>query len=280
MAIKVKCGQCGVENEIADGSTPDRCSGCSHPIVVPVPAADTAATSSDSSKASEGIGSWVIGGLIVLALLFAWLGLWLVVGIAALAAIALGIAAMNSQDDDMKNGCWIAAGACAVIAFVVWLFIPAGTPQKDKVANSQKSSSAEQSRGERTLAYWNSLRSTFPAAGSQPRNVDEGVNVLESTVARIDALPTSGVDPDAVECGSALRRLLRVTASELRRLNSPEHFLESFVRGYQGDVLGPIVEYSQTNSAINQQASDVQDLLARARAMLSSRYGIEFPPIQ
>ncbi|MCY2987816.1 MAG: hypothetical protein NTY19_08135 [Planctomycetota bacterium] len=189
-----------------------------------------------------------------------------------MAAIGFACAAFGKSEENERNGLWIAAGGCAAISFLAWVFIPAGSQSNSLTPNQLK--------GQQTLAYWNGLPSALQSVGqNQPRNMQEEVILLNSIAARIDRLPTSVVDADAIQCGLALRNWLRAVADDKARANSPQFAIQTFARGFQGDVLGPIVEYAQNSAALEQQHAAVGDQFAATRARLSSRYDIEFPPV-
>ena len=241
--------------------------------------------------------------------------LWLIVIVGGLAALFFGIASLHDPDDhdtDDRIGFRIIAGICAVIAFGAWVFIPTddasrsttqiaantantantatnsakseSTPRQFAANPATKSAKAEltprQFQAKRTLAYWNGLRrETVSLSQTNPRNAQDGMEILNSKVRKIEQLPAAGVDEEAIRCGAMLREWLTMFASEVQRRNSPEFFIEAFAKGYQGDMFGPFLEFSQTNAAVKRSLVALQNQCATTRAVLSSRHGIEFPPL-
>ena len=96
---------------------------------------------------------------------------------------------------------------------------------------------------------------------------------------QIRDLATADVDPDAVQCGNDVATVLGNVADFIEQSNNPALLVEAFVRGAAGDPFGTTAEALDAQSAVGQQVKQVQTELANARAILSSRYGVEFPPL-
>ena len=245
---------------------------------------------SQSKESKDWIGYVVVAGIVAL-IVCNWIGwatvftvvLWIVVVIAALAAVALGAYAVHTEGDDDKTAAWIGVGVSVAIAFTAWIFVPDGGGTDGSTANSTEAETGltpEQVKARRTLAYWGGLKSALARANSiQSQDPQQGLNILYSAVGEIDNTPAAGVDVDAIRCGSALRKWLAMVAAEAERRNSPELFVEAFARGYGGDVFGPLLEIGQANAAIQRSLVELQDQCATTRAMLSARYDVEFPPL-
>ena len=280
------------------------------------PIVDSSEETTDESVVGKIIAGTVLG-VLVLEYFVGWgtifFGfLWLIVIVGGLAALFFGIASLHDPDDhdtDDRIGFRIIAGICAVIAFGAWVFIPTddasrsttqiaantantatnsakseSTPRQFAANPATKSAKAEltprQFQAKRTLAYWNGLRrETVSLSQTNPRNAQDGMEILNSKVRKIEQLPAAGVDEEAIRCGAMLREWLTMFASEVQRRNSPEFFIEAFAKGYQGDMFGPFLEFSQTNAAVKRSLVALQNQCATTRAVLSSRHGIEFPPL-
>jgi hypothetical protein len=96
---------------------------------------------------------------------------------------------------------------------------------------------------------------------------------------QIRGFPTVDVDPDAVQCGNDVATVFENLADYIEQSNNPGVFVEAFLRGASGDLFGPTLNALDANSAMSQQLKQVQTEVDNARAILSSRYGVEFPRI-
>lgn len=138
----------------------------------------------------------------------------------------------------------------------------------------------EQMVAQTTFAYWDAIRTSL-APIQLPANTapQTAVAAWRNTSAQIRSLPTAGVDPEAVQCGVDVATVLTNLADFTERSNSPAIFVEAILRGAAGDLFGPTAEMLDMQSGMQQQLQYVQTELDNTRAMLSSRYGIEFPPL-
>lgn len=175
---------------------------------------------------------------------------------------------------------WITAAVFALVAFAVWIIVPTGAAQSVK-STAIPPNPALSPQGQRTFEYWNRFNAAVGRGISrQPSTPQEIIATCSQMAYEIDQLPATNIDPDAIRSGLAFRTWLVALASETERRNSHGALVGAFVRGFQGDVFGPFLDESAATTALGQSLRDVQNQLVSTRAILSSRYGAEFPCIQ
>ena len=133
--------------------------------------------------------------------------------------------------------------------------------------------------GQWTLRYWQQIGAAGKLDSASGTDADHAIDQLRQAVIRLRALPTAGVDADAVKCGLNVATLFGNMADTAARGNSPALMIESFFLGMTGDPFGTTVESLEANTAVEREFKQVQQELANTRAILSSRYGIEFPAL-
>jgi hypothetical protein len=134
---------------------------------------------------------------------------------------------------------------------------------------------------EGTLRYWQALRAVVAEDPTKAgTNAGAMVTRVRQMAAQIRDVPSSDVDPDAVQCGIDVACALKDVADQVEANNSPAVLVEAFLRGLGGDPFGKGAEMIEAQSALQDQCRQVQTRLDNTRAILSSRYGVEFPPIQ
>lgn len=134
---------------------------------------------------------------------------------------------------------------------------------------------------EGTLRYWQALRAVVAEDPTKTgTNTEAMVTRIRQMAAQIRDVPTSDVDPDAVQCGIDVACALKDVADQVEANNSPAVLVEAFLRGLGGDPFGKGAEMLEAQSALQGKCRRVQTRLNNTRAILSSRYGVEFPPIQ
>jgi hypothetical protein len=139
----------------------------------------------------------------------------------------------------------------------------------------------QQILAEGTLRYWQALGAVVAEDPTKTSTESEAmVTRIRQMAAQVRAIPTSEVDPDAVQCGLDVACALKDFADLVEANNSPVVLVEAFLRGLGGDPLGKGAEMLEAQSALQGQCQQVQTRLDNTRAILSSRYGVEFPPIQ
>jgi hypothetical protein len=135
--------------------------------------------------------------------------------------------------------------------------------------------------GDRTFDYWTHVRSALQSAAKTFRAEDSeaAVESCRKIAESIEALPTAGVDQDAVTAGLALAALFKAKADVDETISSPAFLMQAFIRGANGDPFGASLDGLNANNAVNQRSKLVREKMRQTRAILSSRYGREFPPI-
>jgi hypothetical protein len=138
----------------------------------------------------------------------------------------------------------------------------------------------EQMVAQRTLAYWRGIGAATANRGpTENRTPQAAVASLRRAASQIRGLPTADVDPDAVQCGNDAAVVLNNLADFVEQSNNPGVLVEAFLRGAAGDPFGATADMLDAQSAVSQQLKQVQAELDNARAVLSSRYGVEFPAL-
>lgn len=133
---------------------------------------------------------------------------------------------------------------------------------------------------QRTFTYWKSIAAvTSRTNQSEIRTPEAMIVALRGVATQIRALPASDVDPDAVQCGNDTATVMGNLGDFIEQSNSPGMLVEAFLRGAAGDPFGKTAEVLDSQSAISQQVKQVQAEVDNTRATLSSRYGVEFPPL-
>lgn len=166
-----------------------------------------------------------------------------------------------------------------VCGFIVLVVIAAlvGSGESDRAALP---ATQEQMVAQRTLAHWKGIGAATGSRGQAGNQTPQAmVAALRQSAGQIRALPTVDVDPDAVQCGNDAATVLGNLADFIEQSNNPGVVVEAFLRGAAGDPFGTAAEVLDAQSLLSQQLKQVQTELDNARAVLSSRYGIEFPAL-
>lgn len=129
---------------------------------------------------------------------------------------------------------------------------------------------------EATYQYWMQLKQ-IAANPLQPGPAV--IAQLATTVARVEGLPVVNVDSDLVAFAYDFSALLRAVMENGRRQGDVTYFVECFLRGFSGDFLGPLNDQVQTTNSLQSQLQALDQHEKRLRAVLSQRYGFEFPPL-
>jgi len=170
------------------------------------------------------------------------------------------------------------AGLAAFIGlfFVVFLVTAASRGQPSPVTDAV---AAEDVQRNATWEYWHSVRALPSTVPKDIRTPAQAAAAVERIALQIEQLPTLNVDLDAVSCGHTLATFLRSAGQQLRRQNSPDLMAESMLRGLAGDPFGTALEEVQRNKAFEAQAGSVMESCRQTRAVLTARYGLEFPSL-
>ncbi|MDQ3329321.1 MAG: hypothetical protein M3552_01500 [Planctomycetota bacterium] len=131
----------------------------------------------------------------------------------------------------------------------------------------------EQLLAARTLAYWKSMQTTMRSERSLTPESAARI------AGRLRRLAVVGVDPEAVECALALADVLDEAAALKKRVTGGQLFMEALVRTGNGDPWGASADFVADEAKLRRRADETGREIAAARARLSIRHGIEFPPL-
>lgn len=183
------------------------------------------------------------------------------------------------RDRNARQLLWIVGGIGAVCLVVLGLAIllvvalPSDSPETGNTAVG----TADDLPGTATWDYWNAIRAVHKSVPRDVRSPAQAASAVEQIALRIEKLPTLNVDIDAVACGHDLANFWRDAGQQIRRRNSANVMAESFLRGLSGDPFGTAVQELQRQKEFNAEAAAVMDRCRRTRAVLTARYGVEFP---
>jgi GYF domain 2 len=179
---------------------------------------------------------------------------------------------------------WKVVAACAIALVVVIVVVKATMPPEPTWFQPPAATSPPTGPSEaatRTLQYWGRVSAIFKTAAASP-----GVSAFRSSATLVDSLPTQGIDPDAINCALSVSGLLKECADLVESENDPSEkvgqFLTGFYSGWSGDfqpVVHDLESRSDAHKALASHAKNAQQQMVQTRAILSSRYGIEFPPL-
>ena len=129
-----------------------------------------------------------------------------------------------------------------------------------------------------TFAYLRGVRREMMRLESMAAMPDpaQRVALLRSAADAIAMLPAVGVDEQAIRAGLSTKVLFDALADHAEYTQDPLRLVEAFVRGWQGDPFGTALEVAESEREINRQMRLWQHQIDEARALLSSKYGIEF----
>jgi hypothetical protein len=183
-----------------------------------------------------------------------------------------------------RNAMWTLVVLGSVVLLVTFLLMLVDTPSASQPSHSSTGAlTPEQQTANRTYLYWRQVSGILKTAAG---TASTGVSTFRSTAASVDGLPTAGVDPDAISCALGFAALLKECADLVESENDPSTTAGEFVRGFYGGWSGdfqPLIhELEGRNDAHKALASHVKSAeqqLIQTRAILSSRYGVEFPAL-
>jgi GYF domain 2 len=171
-----------------------------------------------------------------------------------------------------RNARWTLVVLGAVVVVVILIVLVANTG-----ALTQESQNVN-----RTYQYWNQVSAVFKSASGTP----PGVSTFRFVAASVEKLPTVGVDPEAINCALSVTGVLKECADLMESENDPSEnagqFLRGFYGGWSGDfqpLLHELESKNDRHKALASHAKTAQQQMIQTRAMLSSRYGVEFPPL-
>lgn len=127
---------------------------------------------------------------------------------------------------------------------------------------------------EATAGCWLTLRQEFNRLRQLKTPQD-----FAAVATRLESLPAVNVDTDLVQFVLSLAALLRESSLHAQRQSDPNLFFEAVMRGANGDPFGTYNDQLRDQKALLQRWAEMESYSARLRAVLSQRYGAEFPAI-
>ena len=103
--------------------------------------------------------------------------------------------------------------------------------------------------------------------------------LLTAAAKAVEELPAVGVDPDAIDAAHGLAESLRRLGGFLQRTLSVENGVQATVRILLFGDTAVFGEQAAEGRALRTFAEDAAAKARKTRAVLSSRYGREFPPL-
>lgn len=130
-----------------------------------------------------------------------------------------------------------------------------------------------------TLDYWTKVNATFANAEQQLRSGRyQSAGVFRETARAVQSLPTLNVDSQVVDWSLRVAGWCDQFAILIEQSTNPSAFVIAFLRGANGDPLGPAIEVAAAERQLFQRAQNLRQEGIRLRAQLTARYQIEFPP--
>jgi hypothetical protein len=153
-------------------------------------------------------------------------------------------------------------------------------------------------RKDATLACWRSFADIGQAAETRLGKNAKGTQIAAAytqAASEIDRLPLLDVDPDLTSLLSKFSRDFRELGAVYSRLATRREDInhglnkigESFLRGFAGDPFGTFREEMASDRADNAALEEIKSRLranvaelSSLRGQLTSRYQVEFPPVE
>ncbi len=189
------------------------------------------------------------------------------------------------QEIPARANAWNFIATCVVAVVVIFVIGWASTPHETQPFHSSVVGSAPNKDlqvADRTFQYWKQVSGIFREAAA----ASGGTSAFRSCAAAVESLPTAGVDPDAVNCALGFTALLKECADLVQSENDPsataDQMLSAFYGGWSGDFQPLVRDLESRNEAHRALAAHVKNAeqqLIQTRAILSSRYGVEFPSL-
>ena len=179
---------------------------------------------------------------------------------------------------------WIAGGILVGVGGFLLLLVCLGillsaSGNGEPVTNANPVAQAEPAPAvnavaEGTAATWLALREELSRIRQLKNPQDFAV-----IASRIERLPTVNVDTDLVQFVLSLSALMRESSLQAQRQSDPSLFVEAIMRGANGDPFGTYNDQRRDQNTFLQRWTEMESYSARLRAVLSQRYGVEFPAI-
>jgi hypothetical protein len=181
------------------------------------------------------------------------------------------------------NTLWKVIALSAFALLTIFVAVQMATPpssQPSQASTGLSASPQQRAAANRTYVYWRQVSGIVKAAAAAPA----GATTFRSTATSIEGLPTSGIDLDAVNCALGFATVLKEAANLIESENDPsataDQMLRAFYGGWSGDFQ-PLVHdlegRSDAHKILGSHVKSVEQQMIHTRAVLSSRYGVEFP---
>jgi hypothetical protein len=136
---------------------------------------------------------------------------------------------------------------------------------------------------DRTLEYWEGInRAQYYAAGQfagyENPKLEDVTKLLTAVAKGVEELPAVGVDPDAIEVAHGLAESMRRLARFLEQSLSTANVVQAGIRLLFNDP-GALKEQAADARELRTFIEDAAAKARKTRAVLSSRYGREFPAL-
>jgi hypothetical protein len=221
---------------------------------------------------------------------------WAAIGtISGLATRFLGAVSASVPPATTRGAGSNIVGWAFLLGFILWCVVSTlpgkkqPAPQSSTVVDASSKSqvhttTAPQSQiAKRTCEYWLQVGGIMSQT-SPTKDMAANIAAFRSFAGSIERLPTAGTDPDAVRWALELASVLRECAVTIESQNDPSNQADDVVRGFyagwSGDFQPLMREWesrSEKSKAVAGHFKAVQQHAVETRALLSSRYGVEFP---
>jgi GYF domain 2 len=181
---------------------------------------------------------------------------------------------------------WKLVACVAAGLLAIFVIVRAATPPEVQPFQPSADSSRpllEARAANRAYQYWIKVSAILKTGST---NASAGVSALRVAAASVEGLPTAGVDPEAINAALAFAAVLTECADLVDSENNPSDQASEFVAGFYGGWSGdfqPLVHRLESKTEAHKTVAShirgVHDQAIKTRAILSSRYGIEFPPL-
>lgn len=132
--------------------------------------------------------------------------------------------------------------------------------------------------GRTTFQYWSQVKSIVSSHRFPSNAATQEVIVRLRGIGRsIQQLPTLGVDDEAVDYAQTVTETCDQIADLAESNSSIGKMAEHFLRGLNGDVISSFQEVNAQSEQVTQWIRNAGNKGNRVRALLTSRYGVEFP---
>jgi hypothetical protein len=171
-----------------------------------------------------------------------------------------------------------------VVTVVGGLVVEHLKPEKDPAKPATEGGRGPKADGEHTYQYWCEInraqeRPSRSYALQTRGTREEVVPLLTAMAAALEALPSRGVDADAIEVGCALADSMRRLASFLQRNTAAAGEVPDTVRTLLFGEPGVFKDHTAKSSELRRLLQEAAARARKMRALLSARYDRDFPAL-